>query len=219
MPTIGLASRRPPMDPRNGASPKLNTPPSEATIQYPRPVGVAATPTIGWFRWRPPLDPKKPAPPTGKMPPARATRREPGPEATPPTIGWLRATPTLTLPGARAETAAGAEAATVAGRAAARSAEAVAAPAGEADGRTASVPRTGGAARSVPRRRACLGARESEVIWTGGSLAVGGPDMARAVSGLAGDTSHGRNSRARYGTRATKVFPIFPIRLMPQTVR
>src|SRR5947208_11256367 len=108
----------------------------------------------------------------------------------------------------------GASAGASAGAVAGATSGAVAAAAGEADGRTASVPRTGGAARSVPRRRACLGARESEVIWTGGSLAVGGPDMARAVSGLAEDTSQRRDSRARYGTRATKVFPIFPIRLM-----
>src|SRR5438046_1392549 len=98
-------------------------------------------PLTGKAVW-PVAAPRNGAPPTEKTPPSRAARRYPGPEATAPTIGWLRATPTLTLPGASVETAAGAAAGTAAGA----SSGTVAAAAGEADGRTASVPRTGGAA-------------------------------------------------------------------------
>jgi hypothetical protein len=46
------------MEPRNRASPKEKIPPSDATSQYPRPVGVGVIPTIGWFSRLPPIDPK-----------------------------------------------------------------------------------------------------------------------------------------------------------------
>src|SRR2546422_7846591 len=49
-----------PVEPWNAASPKEKTPPSEATSQYPLPVGVAAIPTIGLLSGVPPMEPKKP---------------------------------------------------------------------------------------------------------------------------------------------------------------
>ena len=73
MPTIGWFSRMPPVDPKNAASPKANTPPSRATSQYPLPVGVAAMPTIGWLSRMPPVEPKKAALPKAKTPPSAAT--------------------------------------------------------------------------------------------------------------------------------------------------
>ena len=45
------------MEPRYGAS-KPNTPPSEATSQYPPVVGSAAMPTIGALRWVPAMEPR-----------------------------------------------------------------------------------------------------------------------------------------------------------------
>jgi hypothetical protein len=54
---IPCSTPPPVADPRNGASPKLKTPPSEATSQYPFPSEVAAIPTTGWFRCAPPMDP------------------------------------------------------------------------------------------------------------------------------------------------------------------
>ncbi len=49
MPTMGLLSRRLPVEPWKAASPKEKMPPSEATSQYPplSPVGVMST--MGWF--------------------------------------------------------------------------------------------------------------------------------------------------------------------------
>src|SRR5438067_2201453 len=82
--------------PKNGASPNVNTPPSEATIQYPRPLGVAAIPTIGWLSRRPPIDPKNGAPPTVNRPPSDATRYEPAGVWAAPTIGAFRGMPTDT---------------------------------------------------------------------------------------------------------------------------
>ncbi len=49
MPTIGELRGVPPSEPSNGASPKVKTPPSEATIQYPPESEVAASPTTGWL--------------------------------------------------------------------------------------------------------------------------------------------------------------------------
>ena len=40
-----------PADPKNPASPKVKTPPSEADQPVALPAGVAAIPTIGWFTW------------------------------------------------------------------------------------------------------------------------------------------------------------------------
>ena len=40
MPTTGSFRTVPPVDPKNGASPKVKMPPSAATSQYPRPVDV-----------------------------------------------------------------------------------------------------------------------------------------------------------------------------------
>ena len=57
MPTTGLSSGRPPMEPSNGASPKANIPPSLAVSQYPLPSGLAAMPTTGSFRGLPPIEP------------------------------------------------------------------------------------------------------------------------------------------------------------------
>jgi hypothetical protein len=57
MPTTGELRVIPPVEPSKRASPKVNTPPSEAVNQYPLPSAVAAMPTMGWLRWRPPMDP------------------------------------------------------------------------------------------------------------------------------------------------------------------
>ena len=73
MPTIGLFSRVPPMEPWKAASPKLKMPPSEATSQYPSPSLVAAMPTMGLFKGVPPMEPWKAASPKLKMPPSEAT--------------------------------------------------------------------------------------------------------------------------------------------------
>ena len=43
-----------PVDPKNPASPKENTPPSPPINQYPPLSGVAAIDTIGMARWRAP---------------------------------------------------------------------------------------------------------------------------------------------------------------------
>src|ERR1700677_1404329 len=59
MPTIGALRRRLPVDPWKLALPKLNTPPSDPTSQYPPPPGVAAMPTIGSLRCWPPMEPRK----------------------------------------------------------------------------------------------------------------------------------------------------------------
>jgi len=60
------------MDPKNVASPKLKTPPSAATSQYPLPVGDAAMPTTGAFNRVPPMDPKNVASPKLNTPPSEA---------------------------------------------------------------------------------------------------------------------------------------------------
>ena len=63
----------PPIDPSNPAPPKANTPPSEATSQYPCPSGAAAIPTTGAASAVPPIDPSNPASPEAKTPPSEAT--------------------------------------------------------------------------------------------------------------------------------------------------
>ena len=75
MPTTGLFRTIPPVDPKNLASPKVNTPPSDATNQYPPPSGVAAMPTTGLFRTIPPVDPKNLASPKVNTPPSAATNQ------------------------------------------------------------------------------------------------------------------------------------------------
>ena len=75
MPTMGLLSLMLPADPKNPASPKLKTPPSEATAQYPLPSGVFAPPTMGLLSLVPPRDPKNPEAPKVKTPPSCATSR------------------------------------------------------------------------------------------------------------------------------------------------
>src|ERR1700722_5874251 len=78
MPTMGLLSLTPPIDPWNPALPKVNTPPSEATVQYPWPLApdrvmVGAMPTMGCASLIPPIDPSKPRPPKANIPPSDAT--------------------------------------------------------------------------------------------------------------------------------------------------
>jgi hypothetical protein len=57
IPTMGLFRWIDPVEPRKTASPKAKMPPSDATSQYPKPVGVRAIPTIGWLRRVDPVDP------------------------------------------------------------------------------------------------------------------------------------------------------------------
>ncbi len=57
MPTIGWFRVSLPVDPWNRAEPKAKIPPSEATSQYPPPVGAAAMPTIGRLSGLPPMEP------------------------------------------------------------------------------------------------------------------------------------------------------------------
>jgi len=72
MPTTGVGAA-PAAEPLKAASPKLNIPPSEATIQYPLPEAVPAIPTMGWLRRIDPVDPRNAASPKAKMPPSEAT--------------------------------------------------------------------------------------------------------------------------------------------------
>ena len=90
IPTIGLFSFMAPVDPKNRASPKAKMPPSEATIQYPFPVGVAAIPTMGWLRVISPVEPKNLADPNEKIPPSDATIQYPWLAAVvdPPSAAW-----------------------------------------------------------------------------------------------------------------------------------
>ena len=73
MPTMGRLRGLPPIEPSNGASPKENTPPSEATSQYPPPSAVVAMPTMGRLRGLPPIDPWNGASPKENTPPSEAT--------------------------------------------------------------------------------------------------------------------------------------------------
>ena len=50
MATTGWLSLIEPAEPKKVASPKLKMPPSDAAIQYPAPLGVAAMPMMGLFR-------------------------------------------------------------------------------------------------------------------------------------------------------------------------
>ena len=78
-------------EPRNGAPPKLNTPPSTPTSQYPPP-DRALMPVIGATRCSPPSDPAKCASPKAKTLPSAATRKYPAEEGATamPTIGAFR---------------------------------------------------------------------------------------------------------------------------------
>src|SRR5580658_2548681 len=97
IPTIGSLSLRPPIDPWYMASPKLKTPPSDATSQYPSPSGVEAIPTIGSFSLRPPIDPRYMASPKLKTPPSDATSQYPLPSGVEaiPTIGSFSLRPPI----------------------------------------------------------------------------------------------------------------------------
>ena len=81
----------PPIEPKNVASPNANTPPSDATSQYPLPSGVAAMPTTGRLRRMPPVEPKNVASPNPNTPPSEATSQSPFPDAVtaPPTTRKL----------------------------------------------------------------------------------------------------------------------------------
>ena len=97
MPSIGtrLTIPWPGTDPRKVAFPKENTPPSEATNQYPPPSGVAAMPTMGVLSGMPPVEPWKAASPKANTPPSEATNQYPPPSgvAAMPTMGLLSAMP------------------------------------------------------------------------------------------------------------------------------
>src|SRR4051794_12610354 len=66
-------------------------PPSDATSQYPFPVGVAAIPTIGCHKWMAPVEPWKRAAPKLNTPPSLATSQNPEPVGSDamPTTGML----------------------------------------------------------------------------------------------------------------------------------
>ena len=76
METIGDARRRPPSEPRNGAAPKANTPPSSATSQYPDPFGSPVIPTTGRAGFDPASEPKNGAAPLVNTPPSSDTNQE-----------------------------------------------------------------------------------------------------------------------------------------------
>ena len=71
MPTMGALSRCPPVDPRTLAEPNENTPPSDATAQYPCCPLTCTPPTIGRLSGLPSIDPKNGTPKV-KMPPSDA---------------------------------------------------------------------------------------------------------------------------------------------------
>jgi hypothetical protein len=73
--TTGRFKRIAPADPANTASPNANTPPSDATNQYPLPSGVDAAATTGRFRCIAPADPANTASPNANIPPSDATNR------------------------------------------------------------------------------------------------------------------------------------------------
>src|SRR4051794_15487837 len=76
---MGWLSFRLPVDPRNLASPKLKTPPSDPRSQYPLPEAVEAMPTIGLFS--PPLtEPRAGASPAARTLPCGVTTQAPLPE-------------------------------------------------------------------------------------------------------------------------------------------
>ena len=80
MATTGLVSLTAPIDPKNGAS-KANTPPSDATVQYPPVAGSAAMPTMGLLSLRRPWTRGTAALPKVKIPPSEATVQYPVPSA------------------------------------------------------------------------------------------------------------------------------------------
>src|ERR1700686_1265188 len=99
MATTGLVSFTAPIDPKNGAS-NANTPPSEATVQYPPVAGSAAMPTMGLLSFTAPIEPWNPASPKVNTPPSDATVQYPWPSAPDspivgamPTMGLLSLTP------------------------------------------------------------------------------------------------------------------------------
>ena len=83
MPTTGEAKRsNRPVEPQKCASPKLNTPPSAATSQYPLPLGfVTAMPnrpaTLSLML---PVEPWKRASPKLNTPPSHAINQYPWPD-------------------------------------------------------------------------------------------------------------------------------------------
>ena len=56
-------------------SPKANTPPSRATVQYPPPSVESAMPTTGWLSTIDPVDPQNGRFPKLKIPPSLAVIR------------------------------------------------------------------------------------------------------------------------------------------------
>ena len=73
MSTMGWLRRTLPVEPWKPASPKVNTPPSLPTSQYPPPSGVAAMPTMDWLRRVLPREPWKGASPKVNTPPLGLT--------------------------------------------------------------------------------------------------------------------------------------------------
>src|SRR5438552_5865328 len=101
MPTIGWLSRMLPSDPKNRASPNVNTPPSDDTSQNPALVGVAAIATIGRFGGCCTRDPSGGAPPKFHTSPSPVASQYPAtPDSvmatTRPVFGWSPRSPTWT---------------------------------------------------------------------------------------------------------------------------
>src|SRR5262245_32167254 len=71
MPTIGAFSVMSPVEPKNFPDPNVNTPPSEATNQYPSPAGTRAPPTTSQFSGTPAAEPLSTALPWCDTPPPR----------------------------------------------------------------------------------------------------------------------------------------------------
>src|SRR5579884_2843822 len=70
MPTMGCTRCRLPVEPKKGASPYANTPPSEPTDQYPPLSAVGVMATMGWVSGSVPGAPKYGAEPKVQMLPA-----------------------------------------------------------------------------------------------------------------------------------------------------
>src|SRR5579872_4039386 len=73
MTAIGALTGLPPIDSKNVAVPKANTPPSDATSQYPWSSGVPAMPATGALRAVPLIEPVNTAVPRVNTPPSDAT--------------------------------------------------------------------------------------------------------------------------------------------------
>lgn len=95
MPTTGLLSGVPPIDPWNTASPKANMPPSDPAFQYPPPSGVGVSATTGRLNRVSPLEPWKVASPKVNTPPSAVTSQYPWPSGVEaiPTTGAAGVTP------------------------------------------------------------------------------------------------------------------------------